>query len=350
MTDGSPDKLISGYGGTAQLSVSVVICTYTEDRWNLLTEAVRSAKEQSCRPREIIVSVDHNAELYRKCVATWSTCHASDVPIIIVQNRFGGRLGSTRNTAAEIAAGNIIAFLDDDASALPNWLDELVRGYEDPRIMAIGGRPVARFEVQRPRWFPEDFDWVFGCAYKGLPSERRAVRRLIGANMSVRRNALVEVGGFHSDNHDDMDLSHRLAQRFGAKSVVYEPSAVVFHHVPEARLTWSYFWRRCYYVNRGKVSAFHEMKSPGNLRAELEFVSRSIMSGAHAAMTALIRGRTDPLVRFMIASVGIALAAAGHLDGRMRLVLGRTRPETTRGFDAGIGVASISREGMRSGT
>ncbi len=64
---------------------------------------------------------------------------------------------------------------------------------------------------------------------------------MIGANMSVRRDVLMSWGGFQSDNHDDMDLSHRAIHAHGTNSVIYDPSAIVHHFVPTARLTWTYF-------------------------------------------------------------------------------------------------------------
>ena len=85
--------------------------------------------------------------------------------------------------------------------------------YGNELVVAVGGAPMPEFEGARPRWFPFEFDWVFGCAYSGLPEKQAPLARLIGANMSVRRLALAEIGGFHSDNHDDMDMCHRLMHR-----------------------------------------------------------------------------------------------------------------------------------------
>ena len=107
---------------------------------------------------------------------------------------------------------------------------------------------------------------MFGCAYRGLPARRAPLAHLIGANMSARRSVLQEIGGFHSDSHDDMDMCHRVA--FARYQVVYEPLAVVHHFVPTTRTTWRYFWRRCYFVNKGKVEAFANMRDAANLGAE----------------------------------------------------------------------------------
>ena len=193
------------------LTVSVVICAYTEDRWPLLLRSVASVQHQNRTPVELIVCVDHNDSLLERCRLQWGDHQdIPSVPVVVIANRYQGRLGSARNSAAEVARGDIVAFLDDDAWAEPDWLDRLVSPYGDESVVAVGGAPVPEFEGRRPGWFPFEFDWVFGCAYSGLPEQQAPVARLIGANMSVRRSALAEIGGFHSDNHDDMDMCHRL--------------------------------------------------------------------------------------------------------------------------------------------
>ena len=82
-----------------------------------------------------------------------------------------GRLGSARNTGVEQASSEIVAFLDDDAAADPDWLKFMVAPYDQPEVVAVGGAPLPVFETPRPAWFPPQLDWVFGCYYDGLPTE-----------------------------------------------------------------------------------------------------------------------------------------------------------------------------------
>ena len=175
-----------------------------------------------------------------------------------------------------------MVFIDDDAWSEPDWLDRLLMPYNDGRVVAVGGAPLPEFESARPSWFPVEFDWVFGCAYDGLPQTRATQARLIGANMSVRRKALAAIDGFHSDNHDDMDMCHRLMHAFPGGLIVYEPRARVRHHVPTARTTWHYFWRRCFFVNKGKVEAFRQMEEAASLSADFGFVGRAMTHGVRA--------------------------------------------------------------------
>lgn len=307
-------------------TVSVIICAYTEDRWSLLEDCVASVETQTAVPGEIILCIDHNEELLRRSEQhfVWGR-PAGAIPLTVVANKYEGRLGSARNTAAELASGDVLAFLDDDAAAAADWLVRLSAPYNDPSVAAVGGAPLPVFEAQRPRWFPREFDWVFGCAYNGLPSVRAQLAHLIGANMSVRRSALQEIGGFHSDDHDDMDMCLRLA--FARYNVIYEPLAVVSHFVPARRTTWHYFWRRCYFVNLGKVEAFANMQGAAHLGAELAFVGRTMTRGIPAGVHQALRGDLFGLVRVAAMMVGIMLAGLGHLSGKLQARRSR-RPAT----------------------
>ena len=299
-------------------TVSVIICAYTEDRWSQLKKSVASVEAQTSLPIEIIVCIDHNEELLRKSEGYFGRWRpAGAIPLIVLENKYNGHLGSARNTAAEFASGEVLAFLDDDAAAAADWLEWLIVPYGGERIGAVGGAPLPVFEVRRPRWFPYEFDWVFGCAYRGLPLTRAPLAHLIGANMSVRRSALQEIGGFHSDNHDDMDMCHRIA--FAQHKVLYEPLAVVHHFVPTTRTTWHYFWRRCYFVNQGKVEAFANMHEAAHLGAELAFVVRALTRGILAEIRYVIRGDLYGFARVGAMIAGIALAGLGHFSGKLRL-------------------------------
>jgi GT2 family glycosyltransferase len=301
------------------LTVSVIICAYTEDRWSLMLQAVASVQAQTLQPCEIIICIDHNEALFRRCAAHWADFALSTPPIRVIQNKYEGHLGAARNTAVEIAVGEILTFLDDDAWADKDWLSILSHPYQDESIGAVGGRPMPVFEAGRPAWFPSQFYWVFGCAYDGLPTSRGPLARLIGANMSVRRTVLEQVGGFHSDNHDDMDMCHRVAHMKGSAAVLYEPAAIVHHYVPASRLTWKYFRQRCFFVNKGKVEAFAQMGDAAALGAEARFVWYALTRGVPRGMLQAARGDRKGLARSSAIVAGLVLAAAGHIAGRFEL-------------------------------
>jgi glucosyl-dolichyl phosphate glucuronosyltransferase len=342
-------------------TVSVVICAYTEDRWLQLKQAVASAETQTSPPIEIIVCIDHNEELLRKSEEYFGQGRpAGAIPLIVLANKYNGRLGSAHNTAvefvsgevltflnddvatsdwleqriarahgtkrrfgagqarnaaAEKAGGEILAFLDDDAVAETTWIEELLKPYTDPSVLAVGGAPHPNYETERPLWFPRQFDWVFGCTYEGLPTTTGPFPRLIGANMSARADALKQVGGFHSIDFDDMDMCHRVAALGGPASVIFTPSAVVRHYVPAQRVSWSYFWRRCFYVNRFKVEAHRGMGAASSFGPDAAFVARTLSVGVMRELRSVFRGDWHAFLRVAAILVGVTSAALGNVVG-----------------------------------
>jgi GT2 family glycosyltransferase len=319
---------------TGPLSAAVVICAYTEQRWDLMRSAIASAQAQTVRPDQLVLVIDHNEALLERCRQEWPEHgQSAEPPVTVVANRYPGRLGSARNTGVELLTTEVVAFLDDDAAADPAWLETLLAVYrEDGAAVAVGGAPQPRYLTRRPAWFPVEFNWVYGCHYAGLPEERALTRHLIGASMSVRVEALIKVGGFHSDNHDDMDLSHRVAGQFGPSAVVYEPRARVQHTVTPDRVTWGYFWRRCFNVNRGKVLAFADLGEAGNLTAELAF-ARQMAGRVADRLRRGLRGEPAAFGQAGAIVAGLGLAGLGHVVGTVDLRLGRTEPSATKGLE-----------------
>jgi len=320
---------------TDLLTATVVICAFTEKRWELLQRSIVSVGHQTVSPVEVIVCIDHNHELYLR-LKEWIQGQQDSLPfeVDVIENELAGRLGSARNSAVKRAKGDIVAFIDDDARAEPNWLELTLNVFRDEEVYVVGGRPLPEYGGERPRWLPSEFNWIFGCHYEGLPSRRGPVDHLIGASMAARTSLLREIGGFHSDNHDDMDLSHRSRQARPGSSVIYEPMAIVHHYVGPERLTWGYFWRRCFFVNRGKVRAFHDMGEAGNLSAELRFLSFVIRSCVPRYLRSGLGGDMWGPVQALVIIMGLALGGMGNVLGKMELLLRPNQQVLTQGLDA----------------
>jgi glucosyl-dolichyl phosphate glucuronosyltransferase len=116
-------------------------------------------------------------------------------------------------------------------------------------------------------------------------------------------------------------MCHRIA--FAGHEVIYEPRAIVHHSVPASRTSWSYFWRRCYFVNRGKVEAFANMEGAAGLGAEMGFVTRIVPAGLLAETGRVIRGDRYGAVRMTWMIAGVAFAGFGHVAGKLRLYRSR---------------------------
>jgi GT2 family glycosyltransferase len=326
---------ILGTGSGRPLTASVVIPAFTFDRWKNIVMAVEAVQEQSRLPVELILSIDRNPALLEACQERWGSTDLA-VPVKVVANDsgwqprvateansdgvargYGG--GSARNAGAAFATGDVIVTFDDDAWPEPDCIKNLLAPYDDPAVVAVGGKTVPDFETERPRWFPRTFDWIFGCAYEGLPTELAPALRLIGANMSVRTDVFRALGGFRAVDFDDLDMCSRLAHEFGSSALLFEPSAVAHHFVPANRVTWRYFWTRNFLVNRDKVPAFAEMGDAASLAAEIAFVVRTIRSHLVATIRGLFVGDRSEALQLGAALIGIALAGLGNFAGRVHL-------------------------------
>jgi len=169
----------------------VVVAAFADERWDDLVEAVESVRRQTHPPCEVLVVVDHNQGLLTRARAGLTGPGVR----VVASTGVPGASGA-RNTGLATARGDVLAFLDDDAVASPEWLERLVRHLDDPSVLGVGGRLDALWAGRRPAWFPRQFDWVVGGSYLGMPTTVTAVRNVWTGSMAVRRDVLEEVGGF----------------------------------------------------------------------------------------------------------------------------------------------------------
>ena len=179
----------------------------------------------------------------------------------------------------------IIAFLDDDATAAPDWLQQLSTGYANPNVVGVGGAILPHWVSSRPTWFPEEFNWVVGCDYRGLPQITAPVRNLVGANMSMRREVFETVGKFRlgkvdtASRPEETELCIRTLQKFPTGIWLYEPRARVFHTVPVTRTSRRYFLTRCYHEGLGKAAMVNLVGAGDGLSAERSYMLKTLPSG-----------------------------------------------------------------------
>ena len=299
-------------------SISVIICAYAEERWVDLVAAIESVRRQSVPCLEIVVAIDHNPALLERV--------RSDLPgVVAVENREPRGLSGARNSGLAVAQATIVAFLDDDAMAAPDWLEHLSAGYEDPAVLGVGGAIEPHWSGDRPRWFPEEFDWVVGCTYRGMPTRIAPVRNLIGANMSFRREVFEAIGGFRSGigrvgtrpvGCEETELCIRALQRWPDRIFCYEPRARVYHRVPTLRASSSYFRSRCYAEGRSKALVSRLVGAGAGLASERAYTFQVLPRGVVGGLTDLVRHR-DPsgLARASAIAAGLAITTAGYLTG-----------------------------------
>lgn len=301
-------------------SVSVLICTHSEQRWDHLEQAIGSVHAQARPAEELLVVVDHNAPLLERLQE-----HFTGVQVL--SNRREPGLAGCRNTGVAAASGSVVAFLDDDARALPDWLELLTAPFEEEEVVGVGGSVVPLWPSSRPRWFPEEFDWVVGCTHSGMPSQRGAVRNFVGANMAFRRAAIHEVRFYSGIGHaggkplggSDPDICIRVQQRFPDRVLLYEPAARVLHHVTEQRATARYFARRCFNEGTAKALLTARLGAGSALSSERAYVASTLPRAIGRALrSAGSSGDPRKLAPIPAIVVGLSLTAAGYSTGLAR--------------------------------
>ena len=303
---------------TNRLRISVVICAYTEARWDDLLAAIASIDAQRHPALETTVVIDHNAALRQRL--------GREVPgVAVIENVEQRGLSGARNSGVRVARGDVVAFLDDDAFAAPDWLEHLAARYADPMVVGAGGSIVPVWERGRPRWFPEEFLWVIGCTYRGMPERTTAVRNVIGANMSFRREVLESVGGFTSGigrlgsrplGGEETELSIRALRRWPGRTIIFEPAASVHHRAPASRRTLRYFHSRCYAEGLSKAVISKHVGVGDALAVERGYAIRVLGSGVVRNLAdGFRRGDVHAFMRAVVIATGLAATTAGYIVG-----------------------------------
>ncbi|MBK6873721.1 MAG: glycosyltransferase [Kineosporiaceae bacterium] len=306
----------SGSGRPQLSEVTVVIICHDLKRWPFLEAAVTGVITQGAS--SLIIGVDHNPELEGRIRAQWP-----HVPV--VPNRHQRGASGTRNSAAELVTTRFIAFLDDDVVAWPHWLERLLEVMVDPTVVGAGGRVVPMWQGSAPRWFPEEFGWVIGTSFKGLPVSTSPIRNVWGGNMIARRDAFEAVGGFRTTfgkvgdraRPEDTELCIRMSAVVPGGHWMYVPEAEVGHQVPAARTRIGYFVNRSYHEGRGKVELDDLSGEDDVLADERSYLTRTLPAGIRDGVVDAVRGDAAGLARAGAIAVGVAAAGIGAAAGRV---------------------------------
>jgi glycosyltransferase involved in cell wall biosynthesis len=196
--------------------VTVVVCAYNEQR--TIEECLESLLRTSYPDLEVLIcddgSVDHTLEIAKR------------FPFRVLELEHGG-LSRARNAGLEAASGDIVAYLDADATCHSDWPFHLVLSMEGGPAVATGG-PNLPFE--RVGFVERAVALSPGSPAEVLIASDRA-EHVPGCNMAYKKHALEAIGGFdaaYTSAGDDVDVCWKLLER--GEEIAFAPAAQVRHH------------------------------------------------------------------------------------------------------------------------
>jgi glycosyltransferase involved in cell wall biosynthesis len=252
--------------------ISIVIAT--RNRSVLLARTLRAIASQRW-PRsemEVVVADNGSTDDTRAVVG-----HAAES--LPVHYLFVAEPGKSHavNAALRLTRGDLIALTDDDVQPEPEWLAGLAQAVDETDADFVAGRILPLWESPPPAWMSPFLYGALAIPENGtmrlpITADQTSNVMPIGANMAVRARVIERLGGLRTDlgkldgtlrTGEDHEFFLRLLHA-GCRGV-YEPSAVVRHLVPAARLHRRYF-RQWLYQNGRDVARLERAYPPATTK------------------------------------------------------------------------------------
>lgn len=303
------------------MRVSVVVCTYTIDMYDHVRDAAEAVFDQTYEDVELVLISDGDEAVHEAMRAEYGT--REDVQIGCNDENRG--LSYSRNHGIELATGDVVAFLDDDAVPADDWVAKLVAGYDRHDALAVGGKMTPIWVDGKPQFLPEEFYWLVGVTQRGFPDEEREVRNTFGSNISFRRDILRDLGGFDESlgrkgeaqvQGEETELAARMEAEYG-EGVWYVPDAEVGHKVFAYRTTRRWLVKRAFWQGYSKRVMADLIDDSGG--QESEFLRKLTLTFIPSRIKNLLRSpsraKADQLVMLLVftAAVGFGFVY-GHLQ------------------------------------
>ncbi|MCB0335128.1 MAG: glycosyltransferase [Bdellovibrionales bacterium] len=250
--------------------IDIALCTIRGGI--LLDKALASLLEQSIPANIILVDNSIDGSAFDR-----ARLPTSNRQIVSAHEPAPG-LSFARNKALELSKAEYIAFIDDDAEAEPDWLEQILVAFDQfgPQACAVGGPVFPRFEGKRPAWLGDEVLRMASCIDWG--GELRVTKQneyLVGCNLCYRTEALRRIGGFATKlgrvgqnalmGNEELDVIAKLIH--SDMFTVYQPSAKVSHFVPQERLVKSWYRKRMAWqaISDMHMSGFNEQSSTSQI-------------------------------------------------------------------------------------
>jgi glycosyltransferase involved in cell wall biosynthesis len=242
------------------MDITVVVCTH--NRCEILAKALHTLAESKIPGStswEILVVDNNSSDQTPEIVKSFCAWYPGRFRYL-----FEPRPGKSYalNAAIRESYGSMLAFVDDDATVEPTWLQRLTAPLRSSTWSGAGGPVILQWTRPRPRWLSLEGFGSAPLAGFNRGTQAGETGELFGTNMAFRRTMFEKYGDFRTDlgpspnprtprPNEDAEFVRRILE--AGEHLFYEPSAVVYHPVPDSRLQKSYFLTWWFDKGRGDL-------------------------------------------------------------------------------------------------
>lgn len=292
------------------MKLSIIICSY--NRANYIEAAFDSLYNQSSGLESfetIIVdnnSTDNTADVFKQ----WRASHANGNFTYLTESKQGASFA--RNTGAANAKGQWLCFMDDDAIANSNYVENIIKHIETkPAVVGFGGRIIPKYIPSEPKWMSYyvsslvgNFDYAAtACAFENgkYPLE---------SNMIVRKDVYDTIGGFNTAlpgvvgtlriGGEGKELFYKILAL--GHTIYYDPSICVQHVVEVKKLTSEYMYRVASGIGRGEKTRTKAISNAAYFKKIIEYIFKlgaAVILGIKYILQATPT-KTWPVIQFRI--------------------------------------------------
>lgn len=242
------------------MTLSIIICSY--NRASYISDALTSLYCQSAglNAFEVIIVDNNSTDNTKEVYTIWRQTNTNGQFTFISETKQGASFA--RNMGATIAKGEWVCFMDDDAVATPNYVENILKHIQNkPDAVGFGGRIIPKYIPAEPKWMSYyvsslvgNFDYApIACAFENgkYPLE---------SNMIVKKSVYDQIGGFNVNlpgvvgtlriGGEGKELFYKI---LALGHIIYYDPAICVHHVVEVKkLTSEYMYRVASGIGRGE--------------------------------------------------------------------------------------------------
>jgi glycosyltransferase involved in cell wall biosynthesis len=292
------------------MQLSIVICSY--NRASYISDALNSLYLQTAglNAFEAIIvdnnSTDNTAEVF----SHWRAAHTNGSFTYITETNQGASFA--RNTGAAAAKGQWLCFMDDDAIATPNYVENILKHIQNkPDAVGFGGRIIPKYIPAEPTWMSYyvsslvgNFDYApNACAFENgkYPLE---------SNMIVKKDVYDAIGGFNTAlpgvvgtlriGGEGKELFYKILAL--GHTIYYDPEICVHHVVEVKKLTSEYMYRVASGIGRGEKTRTKAISNAAYIKKIIEYIFKlgaSVILGIKYCLQAT-PSKAWPIIQFRI--------------------------------------------------